>query len=198
MRYLLRILAAAALGGAGSAHALSLDVSYASDRERDTGFAATGFSAGISQVFGQNFFIGAGYARLRTEPFADGELEGRLEYASAGLSLGAGFPIMGSVGLGASAGYAGAETRGLDDFEDDPVQRVHGPTGSLTLSAQPTSWFAWFVGPSYSYIGRVPGWQGAAGLSLRVLDTVWLNGSYWSAEAVEGWSAGLRKDFGAD
>lgn len=195
MRYLLLVLAAAA---AADARALSFDVRYESDRERETGLAATGYSAGISQGLGRYFFVGASYAQLRTEPFSDGDLTGRLEYASAGVAFGAGHPLSDRFGLGASVGYAGSETRGLDDFANDAVHRVHGPVGSLMLDARPNDWLSWYFGPSYSYVGRVPGWHGTAGVSLRLLRSLWLNTSYWGAESAQGWNAGLRKDFGAD
>jgi hypothetical protein len=198
MRCFLRILVAVAATGAGPAHAISFDANYESDRERETGLASTGFSAAVSQGLGEHFFASASYSRLRTDPFDDGDVSGRVEYVSGGVDLGAGYSLTEGADLSMSVGYAGSETRGLDGFEDDPVQRVHGPSGSLMVSVRPHKWTWLFLGPSYSYVGGVPGWQGTAGLRLRLLRTLWFSTSYWGSEAMDGWNAGLRKDFGAD
>lgn len=198
MRRLLPMLVALPLVGPGPAHAVSFDAGYAADRERDTGLATSGFTAGLSQGLSRHFYVGASYSQLRTEPFADGSLSGRLEYESAGFELGAGRALSLHTGLSASVGYAGSETRGLDGFADDPVQRAHGPMGSLTLSIQPNRRITLLAGPSYSYIGRVPGWQTTAGMRLRLSRALWLNTGYWSGKVAEGWNAGLSLGFGAD
>jgi hypothetical protein len=192
------LVGALALAATGAAHAVNFDGAYESEHERDTGLAASGFSAGISQDVGPHFFVGASYAQLRTDPFDDGGANGRLEYVSGAVNLGAGYALSERIDIGGSVGLAGSETRGLDGFKDDPVDRVHGPAGALMLSARVHKWTWLFVGPAYSYMGRVPGWTGNAGVKLQMLRSVWLTTSYWGGEYSQGWNAGLSKDFGAN
>lgn len=190
--------AAAALTGTSPTGAVTLDANYEAERERDTGVPASGFSAALSQEFATHFFAGVNYSQLRTDPYDDGGVTGRNEYVAAGAELGAWRSLSERIDLSGTVGYVGSQTRGLDGFEDDPVDRIHGPSGSLTLSVRPHVWTELFIGPSYSYVGREPGWQGTAGVSLKLLHALWFNASYWSGAKKDGFNAGLRSEFGGD
>ena len=192
MRHVLLVAAVLFLSTAAApAQALSLNAAVESERESDTQLLAKGFSAGIWQSLGDYFFAGVGYSRLRTEPFMDGDLGGRLEYVGSGVDLGAGYGFMNGFGLSGTVGYARSEVRGLDGFEEDPVFASEGPSGSLTLSMRPSSWAEMYMGPAYSYLGREPAWQGNVGLALRLLPGIWVSTGFWRAETTYGWTAGL-------
>lgn len=188
---MLLALGLGAATGAPATYALDLTGAFESERERESGLPAKGFSATLSQGLGDYFSIGFSYSQLRTEPFAEGELEGREQYESAGANLGAGYAFSEAFAVSATGGYVQSEVRGLDGFENDPVLRSHGPSGSLTLSYWPHPILQFYAGPAYSYLGREPAWQGSVGSSLKLMHGVWLNASYWGAQSKDGWSAGL-------
>jgi hypothetical protein len=79
-----------------------------------------------------------------------------------------------------------------------PGERIDGPSGSLTLSYRVSPNTEWSLGPGYSYIGGQGGWDGSAGLALRLVKGLWLDGGYWIGQVKHGWSVGLRTDFGGN
>jgi hypothetical protein len=155
-----------------------------------------GYDLGLSLDLGEYLFVGAGYSSVRTEPFDDGERTGRLEYRSIAGSLGGYLPITERFGTSASVGYTFASTHGLDGFDDDPVERSEGLTGSLGLHYDLMRWVDVSVGAGYSYIGGERAWDASTGLSLLAFRGIWLDTSYWMADDMQGWTAGIRAHVG--
>lgn len=199
MRLLACLAACLSLLGVAPAQAgLSLNGGWQQDRELDTGLHSSGFGAGLSFDVARYAFLSASYSSSRTESFVDAldGIEGRLEHRSGSAVLGLVWPWADRLGVTATGGYAGSETRGLDGFRDDRTARYEGPTGALTLWYQPWIDLAFSVGRGYSYIGAVPGWDTSGGASLRLWHEWWLDAGYWRGDAIEGWNAGLRVNFG--
>ena len=170
------------------------------EHQREIDLPASGYGAGLSVDLGTHLSLGASYSIVRTESFEDAidGVEGRLEYRSGGVDLGAVWPWTQSLGATLTGGYARASTRGLDGFENDRHSRDDGPTGSLTLWWQPLTDVAFNAGRGYSYIGAVPGWDTSAGLGLRLWRELWLDGAWWRGDGIDGWTAGLRVTFAGD
>lgn len=193
-------LACLCLACAPAQAGLTLDGGWQYERERETGLPASGYGAGLSIDLGEHWFFGVGYSNLRTDSFEDAAdgTEGRLEYRSGGPQLGVVWPWTQRLGVTAAGGYAESSTRGLDGFREDRIERYDGPTGSLTLWYQASPRIAFNAGRAYSYVGARPGWDNSAGLGLRLLRELWLDGGYWRGEGAEGWTAALRTTIGDD
>lgn len=177
---------------------MTLDGGWQQERERDTGLPASGYGVGLSIDLGPYWFFGLGYSSLRTDSFEDAldGAEGRLEYRSGGPQLGVVWPWTDRLGVTVAGGYAESSIRGLDGFSEDRIDRSDGATGSLMLWYQPSPRVALSAGRGYSYLGAKPGWDNSAGVGLRLLRGLWLDGGYWRGEDAEGWTAGLRTVIG--
>jgi hypothetical protein len=176
---------------------VTLSGSWQQDHEPGTGLMSSGFGAGFSVDLWPYTFLSLGGSSMLTEPFVDAldGVEGRLEHRSGSVEFGAAWPWTDSLGATFTGGYAGSETRGLDGFENDRPSRFDGPTGSASLWWQPLVDLSFSVGRGYSYVGKVPGWDASGGASLRLWREWWLDGGYWRADGIEGWSAGMRVSF---
>ncbi len=184
-------LGMAALVGA-PAHALNLESSYESQRERDTHVPAHGYSLTLSEDFSDQYFASVSYSHLRTDPFDDSGTKGREQYTALGADGGVELALNDLTDASLTLGFTQSNTRGLDGFANDPRTSSRGPSGSVMLSFHPHPWTELFIGPAYSYVGAEPAWQGNVGLSLKLLRSLWFTASYWSGAAKDGWSAGLR------
>ena len=176
---------------------ITLDGSWQTQRELETGLPASGYGAGLSIDLGRHAFIGVGYSSLRTESFEDAGdgVEGRLEYRSGSADVGVAWPWTDNFGATLTGGYAQSSTRGLDGFEDDRTEHYEGPTGSFGLWWQPSSILSFNAARGYSYIAAVPGWDTSGGTGVRLWGKTWLDVGYWRAKGMDGWTAGLRTTF---
>ena len=174
-----------------------LDAGFQHQVEQDD-LEGEGYDVGAALDLGTNFFVGASYSSVRTEPFALDEdgTTGRLEYRSVGGSFGGFLPVADWGGISAAAGYSVSRTYGLDALSEDPVEQAEGVTGSFGLHYGLVRWVDLSLGRSYSFIGGQRGWDASAGLSLLAWRGVWIDTSYWIADSIEGWTAGLRVRFG--
>jgi hypothetical protein len=173
---------------------LALNGGWQYERERETGLPASGYGVGMGIDLGACCYVGVNYSSLRTDAFEDAVdgTTGRLEYRSGGAQLGAVWPWTDRLGVTLAGGYAEASTRGLDNFSNDRIERMDGPTGSLMLWYEATPRVSFNLARGYSYVGAAPGWDNSAGVGLRLLRELWLDGGYWRGEGAEGWTVGLR------
>lgn len=202
------LLLAAALAAASAARAEAddhrfhygfLEVSYQHRNETDTDLPEEGFSAGGSLDLSDLFFLDADYTSLWTPTFQDGGAEGRLQHRTVDAALGAEVPLGKRFGVVVTGGYAWADTRGLGGFAQDPLERHEGPTGSLSLHCSLLPRVDLGAGAGYSYLSRVPGWDGFGSLTLQLSRRAWLDGGYWiGQEQTAGWSVTLRTMVGRD